>query len=290
MLRRMDYRGRQHRALEALPSSKLDALLITHAPNIQYVCGFNGSSGTLVAQARGFTFFTDGRYSAQARQQVSGARAVIAKSSPLAAAAAAVRHSGARHVGIEADHMPVALRASVAGLLPKGIRLRDTSGFVERFRMIKERDEVERIRAAVLLGAALLDTAVEAISPGVSESAVAAEIEYAARQAGAESMSFPTIVAAGPRSALPHGRASAQPIPDSGFVVMDFGVILGGYCSDMTRTVHVGKAGRERRALYEAVRTAQQVAIEAVRPGRRVGEVDRVARSSLRRAGLGRYF
>jgi Xaa-Pro aminopeptidase len=119
---------------------------------------------------------------------------------------------------------------------------------------------------------------------------VAAELEYAARVGGAEKMSFDTIIASGPHSALPHWRASSQPIPNTGFVVLDFGVILSGYCSDMTRTVHVGKAPRERRAMYEAVRAAQQAGIEAVRPGRPVGKVDQAARSTLRRARLARYF
>ena len=145
--------------------------------------------------------------------------------------------------------------------------------------MVKEPAEVECLRAAVRLGSSLFETAVAAIRPGVPERAVAAELEYAARQAGADGMAFDTIVAAGPRSALPHGLASAQPIPRRGFVVLDFGVILRGYCSDMTRTVHVGKPTAEARRLYQAVREAQQAAIEAVRPGRTVGEVDQAARS-----------
>jgi Xaa-Pro aminopeptidase len=129
------------------------------------------------------------------------------------------------------------------------------------------------------------------IRPGVPERAVAAELEYAARNAGADGMSFDTIVAAGSRSALPHGRASMHPIPRGGFVVLDFGVILAGYCSDMTRTVHMGHVSGRSRSLYQAVRDAQQAGIEAVRPGRTVEEVDKAARSVLRqRGGLARYF
>jgi Xaa-Pro aminopeptidase len=124
----------------------------------------------------------------------------------------------------------------------------------------------------------------------VAESEVAAEIEYAARRAGAEEMSFPTIVAAGARSALPHGRASKQALPRNGFVVMDFGVILAGYCSDMTRTVHLGKPDRQARAMYEAVREAQGAGISAVRPGVEAAGVDRAARRVLQRAGWGRFF
>ena len=115
-------------------------------------------------------------------------------------------------------------------------------------------------------------------------------MEYAARQAGAQEMSFPTIIAAGERSSLPHGIASGAVIPPQGFVVCDFGVILRGYCSDMTRTLYVGTPTKEASGIYEAVREAQQSAIEAVRPGRSVGEVDRVARKVLRKLGFEKYF
>ncbi len=161
---------------------------------------------------------------------------------------------------------------------------------VERARMIKDADELEQIRAAVALGAKLFDRALEVIRPGVKETEVAAEMEFAARRGGAEEMSFPTIIASGARSALPHGRASEQAIAAGGFVVCDFGVILSGYCSDQTRTVWVGPVSTEARQAYEAVREAQQAAIDAVRPGIPVGEVDAAARKVLRKAGLGRYF
>src|SRR5262249_32490449 len=143
---------------------------------------------------------------------------------------------------------------------------------------------------AELLGCKLFDAKLESVRPGARENALAAELEYAARNAGAEAMSFETIIASGPRSALPHGRASEAAIPPSGFVVCEFGVILAGYCSDMTRTVHVGRAGSEARSFYEAVREAQQAAIDAVRPGVSVGEVDQAARKFLQKKGLGRFF
>jgi Xaa-Pro aminopeptidase len=156
--------------------------------------------------------------------------------------------------------------------------------------MVKDEDELKLIRAAVVSGASLFDRALEVIRPGVKESEVAAEMEYAARRAGAEAMSFPTIIASGARSALPHGRATGQAIAPGGFVVCDFGVILAGYCSDQTRTVWVGAASKQARDAYEAVKEAQQAAIAAVRPGTSAGEVDAAARKVLQKAGLGRYF
>jgi Xaa-Pro aminopeptidase len=215
---------------------------------------------------------------------------VTSKGAPLAAAAKWLGSKGIRHVGIESEHMTVQSRKRLEQLLAIGIRLRDTSCVVEKLRLIKQAGEVALIREAVHLGVRLLDTAIKAIRPGVAETEVAAELEYAARRGGAEAMSFETIVAAGPRSALPHGVASQAAIPARGFVVLDFGVILRGYCSDMTRTVHVGKVSAGGRRMYQAVREAQQAAIGAVRSGIACGRVDQAARKTLHQAGLGRYF
>ena len=146
-------------------------------------------------------------------------------------------------------------------------RLKPAAGLVEQLRVIKDADEINQIRASVLLAASLFQTALAVIKPGVAETQVAGELELQARRAGAEKMSFDTIVAAGPRSALPHGRASAQPIPGQGFIILDYGVILASYCSDMTRTVHAGPVSRSHRRMYEAVREAQLASIAAVARG-----------------------
>jgi Xaa-Pro aminopeptidase len=193
-------------------------------------------------------------------------------------------------IGIEGERLTVAERTRLADLLPSGVRLRDATALVERARMVKDDEELDLIRAAVRLGATLFDRTLAVLRPGVKEAEVAAEMEYAARRAGAEGMSFPTIIASGARSALPHGRATGQAVAPGGFVVCDFGVILAGYCSDQTRTVWVGAPSDEARNVYEAVREAQGAAIAAVRPGISVGEVDGAARKVLRKAGLGRYF
>jgi len=124
----------------------------------------------------------------------------------------------------------------------------------------------------------------------MTESAVAAELEFAARMAGAEEMSFPTIVASGERSALPHGRATGAKLPKRGFVTLDFGVVLDGYCSDMTRTVHMGRASAAEREAYEAVLEAQEAGVAAVRAGVSAADVDEAARGVLRKAGLAEWF
>jgi Xaa-Pro aminopeptidase len=290
----MDFTGRQKRLREPLSSSRLDALLISHLPNIRYLCGFTGSAGLLLVEEGVSIFFTDVRYDTQAQEEVERAKVVIARKGPLSAVGEwiATRRRRARGwtIGIEADHLTVSERRRVVDLLPSKVRLRGAPPVVERLRMVKDDDELVRIRAAVKLGASLFERALEVLRPGVKESDIAAEMEYAARRGGAEEMSFPTIIAAGARSALPHGRASEQPITSGGFVVCDFGVILAGYCSDQTRTVWVGPVAVKARRAYEAVREAQEAAIDAVRPGSRVCEVDAAARKVLRKAGLARNF
>ena len=151
--------------------------------------------------------------------------------------------------------------------------------------MVKDADEIRAVRTAAERGAELFDHALRTLHPGVRELEVAAEMEYAARKAGAEAMAFETIIASGARSALPHGRASSTAIVNGAFVVCDFGVILHGYCSDRTRTVYVGAANQEARHVYEAVLESQQAAIATVGPGVPVGKVDRAARRVLQQKG-----
>ena len=290
----MDFRARQKKIQEHLVTTQFDALLMSHLPNIHYLCGFTGSAGLLLVEEAGSVFFTDVRYDTQVRDEVKSAKVVIVRKALLAGLGEwlAGRRKRARGwvIGIEAEHFTVAEKKRLTQARPSGVTLKDAPSIVERSRMVKDAGELTRIRAAVALGAKLFDRALEVLRPGVKETEVAGEMEYAARRGGAQEMSFPTIIASGARSALPHGRASNQPVTPGGFVVCDFGVILAGYCSDQTRTVWVGSVPDEARKVYEAVRESQQAAIDAVRPGIPVGQVDEAARKILQKAGLGRYF
>jgi Xaa-Pro aminopeptidase len=290
----MNFQARQKKLREHLATTRFDALLITHLPNIRYLCGFTGSAGLLLVEEASSVFFTDVRYDTQAHEEVKAAKVVIARKAVFPALAdfwaARRKRAGGWTVGIESEHFTVAEKKKLTRLRPSRITLKDAPSIVERFRMVKDADELALIRAAVGLGAKLFDRAVEVLRPGVKESEVAGEMEFAARRGGAEEMSFPTIIASGARSALPHGRASNQPIAVGGFVVCDFGVILSGYCSDQTRTVWAGNAPADARHVYDAVREAQQAGIDAVHPGASVGDIDAAARKVLKKCGLGRYF
>lgn len=290
----MNFRARENKLREHLATTRFDAFLVSHLPNIRYLCGFTGSAGLLLVQDSGSVFFTDVRYDTQAHQEVKSAKVVIARKAPLAALAEFVgkgrKRAHARIIGIESEHFTLSDKKRLGQLTPSGVRWKDAPSIVERFRMVKDDEEIGLIRNAVQLGAEIFQRGVGVLRAGVKEVDVAAEMELAARRGGADGMSFDTIIASGARSALPHGRASTQPIARGAFVVCDFGVILSGYCSDQTRTVWVGSVTEDARRPYEAVREAQQAAIDAVRPGIAVGEVDAAARKVLRKAGLGRYF
>lgn len=248
----------------------------------------------LLAAEGASVFFTDGRYTEQARSEVQGPKVVIGRKASLTAAgewlAGKAKKLRLKTLGIEGEHLNVAERSCLAKTLGSGVRLREAPPLVEQSRMVKDSDEIDLLREAVLLGSSLFEVALKTIRPGVKEVEVAAKMEYAARRAGAEAMSFETIIASGPRSALPHGRASQASIPSQGFVVCDFGVILSGYCSDMTRTVHVGQPASDARRMYEAVKDAQEAAVATVKPGVSVGTVDGAARKLLAKNGLAKYF
>jgi Xaa-Pro aminopeptidase len=293
----VNYQARVTKLQGVLAQSRLDSLLLTHLPNIRYLCGFTGSAGALLLTEQKAVFFTDGRYTVQAREEVRGAHVVISRKPPLTAAAewltkhaVRINKKGRSRLGVEGHHLSVEAYRLLASTLGADFQVRASPALVEKARMIKDAEETDCIRSAAVLGASLFERILKAIKPGVKESAVAAEFEYAARTAGAEGVSFPTIILSGKRSALPHGRPSQQPIRSGGFVLCDFGVILAGYCSDRTRTVHVGRSAPEARRVYQAVRESQQAALAVVAPGRGVAEVDRAARKVLQQHGLGRYF
>jgi Xaa-Pro aminopeptidase len=292
----MNYGDRQQRLRRALLEHKAQAMLVTQLPNIRYLCGFTGSSGVLACRLGRYpggiqsAFFTDGRYTQQARDEVQRARVVIAGKPVLAAALEWLASRRFGRVAIEAEHVTVADLPAIEKGLGRRTRVVPTSRLVARLRMIKEPGELKVMRRAALLGASLFDVALRKIWPGVTEASVAAAMEHAAREAGAEAMSFDTIVASGKRSAMPHGRASQAKVPRRGFCILDFGVILAGYCSDMTRTLYVGAPDRRAAAMYEAVRDAQQAGVAAVRAGTTAEDIDRATRGVLDKAGFGRFF
>jgi Xaa-Pro aminopeptidase len=283
-----------------MAARRIPALLITHLPDVRYLCGFTGSNAALAITQKAALLVTDGRYSTQAAVEVSSAEVRIARGSAAAEACRWLVATRVKHAHYDDATTTVAalktMQAAVKQARPGHASEARTflvaleESLVAEQRMVKDAGEIERMAAAAALGVRLFEQILNFVRPGVTESAVAAELEYIARRAGAEAMSFATIVASGPRSALPHGTATAARLPRRGFVTLDFGVILNGYCSDMTRTVHLGRATAQERTAYDAVLAAQGNAVAAVRAGVTAAEVDEAARSVLRQAGLAEHF
>ncbi|MGH9590501.1 MAG: M24 family metallopeptidase [Terracidiphilus sp.] len=291
----MDYFRRIGQLRRGMSGAGLPALAITHLPDLRYLTGFTGSSAALAVTRRAARLFTDPRYATQAAEEVSVARVQVVSNSPAVGAVQWVAaQPGVDRAGFDAGRTTVAELARWRAALPSKIRRGFFSSLetspVEALRMLKDADELALMAEAALVGCKLFDGILPLIRPGIRELDIAAELEHQARLLGAEGMSFETIAASGARSALPHGRATAKPLPRRGFLTLDFGVILKGYCSDMTRTVHLGKPKAEERRAYGAVLEAQETAVAAAGPGVRCGDVDEAARSVLHRHTLAEAF
>jgi len=291
----MDYTRRIAQLRRRMTKAGLTGLLVTHLPDIRYLAGFTGSSAALGITRRSARLFTDGRYRGQAAEEVKGAQVEIVSGPPgVAAIQWLAAQPGAEFAGFDPAHTTVTDLTRLRSELPSKLRRSFLSPLaaplVEPLRLVKEQDELELIATAAQIGCELFEYILTVVRPGVPEVEVAAELEYQARLRGAEGMSFETIVASGKRSALPHGKATTAHLPRKGFVTLDFGIIREGYCSDMTRTVHLGAPRSEEREAYEAVLEAQEAAVAAVSAGVSCGDVDEAARSILRKAGMADAF
>jgi len=275
----------------ALEAAGANTLLETHPANIYYLSGFTGDSGMLLVEPSSVTLFTDGRFTIQAREEAAGVRTHIHRGGPLVASIGAyMRRKSRLRAAISPSRLSLADWTVLKKGGGKGVRWVAVDGLVDRLRAVKDRSEIDRIRDAARIGSEVMEETIRLVRPGVSELDLAAEIGYRMRRKGASGESFEAIVAAGPRSALPHARPTARQIGRNELVVLDLGAILRRYCSDLTRTVYVGRAPLRVRRWYRAVLEAQTAARDAVRAGVTTGAVDAAARGILQRKGLGRYF
>jgi Xaa-Pro aminopeptidase len=273
-----------------LDLGELDCLLITKRANWYYLTGFTGDSGALVVSRRGMTLITDGRFTVQAREETSGIRLMLQKKGLYEEVGEFLKRQGLRTIGFDPLQLTVAQLKSARSFSRGGSRWVAASGLVESQRMRKERGEISAMREAALLAGGVLEGVLRLIKPGVREAEIGAEIEYQMRKKGASGTSFESIVASGARSALPHAHPTAKRLRKNELVVLDLGAILNHYCSDMTRTVYLGRVPPRIRKWYQAVREAEQAAIATVRAGVSCGEVDAAARQVLASYGLDKYF
>lgn len=275
----------------ALAENHLDALLLTSRPNIRYLTGFSGSAALAVVAPSDVIVITDFRYQTQVESELSGvARAVIETHSLWSRLWLVLPDLlGVERVGFESAHL---LHRDFERVLEHGTRWqwRPTTDLVEALRERKDAGELANIKQAAGIATRALRRTLDGVRPGMTELAIAGALEHALRAEGSEGFPFETIVASGVRAALPHARASAQEVASGDFLLLDFGAIHAGYCSDITRTVVVGQASETQRDAYGVVRAAQAQAIGGLVPGILGKDADALARSYIERAGWGEAF
>ena len=271
-------------------SRDLDAMLVSGESNVSYLSGFTGDSSLLVVTTERRCVITDFRYVEQVERECPGWRVVRRRKDLWEATAGALAEAGVKKLGFESAHLTCAAHAKLADAAAGKVALTPLTDTVETLRAVKEPEEVERIETSLRLQEQALREVLAWVRPSMTEKRVAAELDHRMRLAGAERSAFETIVLAGERASLPHGRPTERVISQGDAVLFDWGARCSFYNSDLTRMVHFGSVSREFREVYDVVREAQERALRAVRPGVTFGEVDAAARDFIRERGHGEAF
>ena len=275
-----------------LDEYQLDGMLLTGAANRFYATGFASDSegGVALVTKPGNFFFTDSRYIEAAENAIDNAAIglVDGQKGYISWLNEALELSGAKVIGFEEDHMTVSdFRAYEAKL---HCQLKGATALMQQLRQSKDEDEVAAMKAAQRIAEKAFSQLLSELHPGMTERQIAARLQYLCICAGAEKMSFDTIVASGPNSSMPHAVPTDRAICEGDFITFDFGCVYHGYCSDMTRTVAVGEVSEEMQHVYSVVQQAQQAGLDAARAGKTGREVDAAARDIIEAAGYGTYF
>ena len=270
-------------------SLKIDAFLVTFPPHIRYLSGFSGSSGIgLVTQDVSY-FLTDGRYADQVKSEIRGWKTFITQRSVFDEMYRRKFLQPGTRVGFDGNTVTYTQFTDIKQALPK-VKFLPKADCIERIAVVKDDGEIAKIRRAVEITDRVFTEIIPLLKPGVSELDIAAEISYRQRKHGSEADAFESIVASGERSALPHGRATSKKLKKHELVTLDFGCVVDGYHSDMTRTVVLGTPKTEAKKIYNIVLDAQVRAIESVRSGMKTKDLDAVARTYIRKKGYDKFY
>ncbi len=266
----------------------VDAILFLDMKNIRYLTGFTGSDGALLIGQDKKTLLVDGRYTHQAQREV-GDVAVIEYREKVDGIKSVLMGDGLKTIGFEATAMDVHTYLSLKNKT-KGVALKPISGEISAIRTIKDETEIARMRKAAEISFQAMTDVRELIKPGVKEKDIALELEFRMGRYGADQIAFPTIVASGANSSLPHAKPGSRRMNRGDVVMIDFGAVYQGYHSDETWTVALGNGGDRQKEVYAVVKEAHDRALDAVKPGVPCREIDRVARSFIENKTLGEYF
>jgi Xaa-Pro aminopeptidase len=288
----MDVAARAARLRERLGEAECDALLVTKLVNIRYLTGFTGSAALLLVRDDELVFVSDGRYAEQASAQLAaaGVEARIEISGTEQQQLVAAAAQGVARMGLEADAVTWAAQRRYASDWFPDAELVATEGLVDQLRLVKDAGEVARIEAAAHVADDALSRVRPRLAEGPTEEEFGLELDTEMRRLGASGTSFETIVAAGPNGAMPHHRPGSRRIAEGDLVVLDFGALVDGYCSDMTRTVMVGEPTATQQRMLDVVTESQAAGVAAVRPGVGGREVDAACRAVIESAGWGDAF
>ncbi len=272
-----------------LPELGADAFVVTRLPNVRYLTGFTGSNGQALIGDAGQVFLTDGRYTEQARREVSGMERVTYPVGFAASLRDACQGLGVRRLAFESAGMTVKEHADLTAKLD-GVELLPADDAVDRLRWIKEPEELSHLEEAQAATDQAFDEILDKLAVGVTERQVAQELERLMKAAGADGLAFDSIAAFGENSAEPHHEPTYRALEDGDIVKLDFGALWAGYHADMTRTVAFGTPAPELVKIYNIVQEAQQAGVDAVRAGVSGGAVDAAARKVIEDAGYGEGF
>ena len=287
-------RARLERVMGGLGALGLDALLVSSPQNRRYLSGFTGSAGHLFLTQDRVLLATDGRYSEQAVKEATDCE-VLTVGRGWGWLLESLRQNGCRRLGFESGHMTVAVYSTLVDAIKEDggldrVSLIPAADPAEEQRVLKDAEELALLQKAIDASDAAMEAVLPTITEGISEQEIAWRMESAMREFGAESASFGTIVAAGPNAAMAHHRPTDRPVRASEPIVIDMGARVGGYCSDITRTVVVGEADETFRRVYDIVLGSQLAAIATVSAGMTGEDCDRLARSVIAEAGYGDNF
>jgi len=282
---------RLSRLRRALADQGFSAALVTNLPNVRYLSGYTGTEGSLLVTVDHALFFTDSRYTVQAGIQVTPhGFEVVEFRKKFEEIGAYVQRLGIRSLGFEDEAMTVSFHKQLAGNLGD-VKTVPLGNLATSLRVIKDAAEIAAIRKAVAVQERAMEKLLPMVVPGAVETHLAFELETEMRRLGATAFSFETIVGSGPRGAMPHGVASDKKVASGELVVLDWGCVVDGYCSDQTLTVSVGEpSDPDARKVYQIVLEAQRAGIGAVKPGMAMKAIDRVARDVIEAAGYGDRF
>jgi len=283
------HESRQKKVRKIIDSFSLDGILFNSLENIRYLCGFTGSDGLLLITKEETFFLSDSRYWTQAEVEIKEAK-IIHYKKKLDGITSLISDLGLKDIGFESNSITFSFYQSLSKRLINESKFIPLEEEIKNLRAVKDKKELDLIRTAIDISSKAFEHIQGILKEGVLESRIALDMEFFMKHNGAQSIGFDIIVASGKRSALPHGKASDKNIEKGDFILIDFGAGFEGYHSDQTRTLVCGKPSWEQRNIYRLVKEAHDMAIELIRPGISINQVDEIARAHIRDHGYGEFF